>query len=460
MSLAIDGLVSGLNTTDLINQLMTIESQPQTLLKGKVTTTQTLVNALQGLNSSVASLAAIAKRTALPATVDLFTASSSATSVSVSAASGASAGQLDVSVTSVAKAQVSVSAAMTTWPDDPATLTIVKADGTKVELTAGSTSLSNIADTINASSAGVKAVRVAAGTDGGGNQLYRLQLSSTATGAAGAFSIYRGSAADVTAGTATDLMSASGAATITAASNASVTLWAGTPAEQVITSATNSFSDILPGVSITVSKVEASPVSITVAKDTAGVSSVAASLVSSLSAVFATIDAQSTVTQGTDSTGGSTTSAGVFIGNSTVRDIRTQVQAAASAPVNGKSPSEIGISITKDGTIQYDPDKFAAALSADPAGTQSMLQAIADRIATAATNASDKYTGTLTLNISGQQSSLKSLNDQIGEWDIRLASQRSGLETTYSALEVTLSNMKAQSSWLESQLSALSTSKG
>ena len=95
MSLAIDGLVSGLDTTSLINQLMTIESQPQTLLKNKVTTTQTLVNALQGLNSSVASLATVAKRTALPATVDLFTASASASSVSVTAASGASAGQLD-----------------------------------------------------------------------------------------------------------------------------------------------------------------------------------------------------------------------------------------------------------------------------------------------------------------------------------------------------------------------------
>ena len=456
MSLAIDGLVSGLNTTSLINQLMTIESQPQTLLKDKVTTAQTLVGALQGLNSSVAALASVAKRTAQPSTVDLFTAAASASSVAVSAATGATAGQLALSVTSVAKAQVSVSAAMTVWPDSPATFTITKADGTKTQLTAASTSISAVADAINASSAGVKAVRVAAGTDGGGNPLYRLQLSSTGTGAAGAFGVYRGTAADVTAGTATDLMAAPGAATIATAGDASVTLWAGTAAEQVITSSTNSFADILPGVSITVSKAETTPVTITVAKDAAGIGSVAATLVAGLAAVFSTIDSQSTVKQGTSSTGQATTAAGVLTGNGTVRDVRSRIQAAASAPVNGKSPSEIGLTVTRDGTIEYDDARFTAALAADPEGTQAMLQTIATRISDAATAASDKFSGTLTTTITGQQSSLQSLNDQISSWDVRLASQRAGLEKTYSALEVTLSNMKAQSSWLTAQLAALS----
>lgn len=38
-SLAIDGLVSGLKTTDLINSLMSVEGVPQTLLKNKLTIT-------------------------------------------------------------------------------------------------------------------------------------------------------------------------------------------------------------------------------------------------------------------------------------------------------------------------------------------------------------------------------------------------------------------------------------
>lgn len=458
-SLAIDGLVSGLDTTTLINQLMTLEAAPQTQLKSKVTTTQTLVSAYQSLNTSVASLASLAKKDAIPATSDLYSATSSASSVSVTAAAGSSAGQIDLTVTAVAKAQVSVTAAMSAWPDSPATFTVVKADGTKVELTAASSSMSDIADAINSSSSGVKASRVAAGTDSvTGDPLYRLQLTSSTTGAAASFDVFRGTSADVTAGTATNLLTASGAATVTAASDASVTLWAGTSAAQVITSSTNAFTDILPGVTINVSKVEASPVSITVAKDTAGISSLASNLVANLASVFNFLDSKSTVTPTTTATGAAGTTAGVFVGNSLARDVRNGILNAASDPVNGRSPSEIGITITRNGTIEYDAAKFTAALAADPAGTQAMFQTISGRIATAADAASNQYTGSITQAITGQKSSLTSLNDQIANWDVRLASQRAGLERVYSALEVSLSNLQAQSSWLTSQLAALDTS--
>ena len=160
------------------------------------------------------------------------------------------------------------------------------------------------------------------------------------------------------------------------------------------------------------------------------------------------------------STGEAGTTAGVFTGNRTARDVKSSVLTAATAPVNGRSPSEIGITITRDGSVEYDSAKFTAALAADPAGTQAMFQAIADRVAKAADDASNQYTGRITQVITGQQSSLTSLNDQISGWDVRLASQRSGLERTYSALEVSLSNLKAQSSWLTSQLAALTASSG
>jgi len=460
-SLAIDGLVSGLQTTDLINQLMAVEAAPQTLLKAKASSTQSLVSAFQSLNTSVASLASFAKKTAIPTSVDLFTATASAPSVTATATTGASPGQIDLSVTSIARTQVSVSAAMSEWPDAPATFTIVTADGAKVELTAASTSMSDIADAINTSSAGVRASRVAAGTDTlTGDPLYRLQLTSSATGAQGAFEVFRGTSDDVTAGTATNLLAAAGSATVTTASDASVTLWAGTAAEQVITSSTNSFADILPGVTIAVAKVEAAPVSVTVARDNAGVSSLASNLVANLTAVFNVIDSKSAVTPTTSAAGVAGTSAGVFTGNSTARDVKARIMTAATAPVDGRSPSEIGITITKDGTIQYDSAKFTAALASDPAGTQTMFQTIADRVATAADSASNQYTGSITQVITGQQSSLTSLGDQIADWDVRLASQRSGLERTYSALEVALSNLQAQSSWLTSQLAALTASTG
>ena len=75
-----------------------------------------------------------------------------------------------------------------------------------------------------------------------------------------------------------------------------------------------------------------------------------------------------------------------------------------------------------------------------------------------ATGASDKYEGTITLKIQSQEGMVKDLGEQIASWDLRLASRREGLQKTYAALEVTLSNLQSQSSWLSSQLASLSTS--
>lgn len=456
MSLAIDGLVSGLDTTSLINSLMKLEAAPQALLKTKVTASQTLVTALQGLNSSVANLATAAGNAAKPTSTDLFKATSSASSITVSASSGATAGRLDLSVTATAKAQVSVTAAMTEWPDDPATFTIVAADGSKTELTAASGSMADIATAINAAGAGVAAVRVAAGIDSGsGDPLYRLQLTSTETGADAAFSIFRGTEAEVTAMTAPNLLALPGSATVTSAADASVTLWAGTPAEQVITSATNSFSDILPGVSITVSAVEVAPASIAVARDVSAVGKVASGLVDAIKSSLSFIDARSAVTPGSSS-GGATT-AGVFTGNATVREVRGRILTAATAPVDGRSPSEIGLTITKDGSMTYDEAKFSAAYAADPVATTAMMRTIAERVEAAGQAASDKFGGSITNLITGQQSSIRSTNDQIASWDDRLNARRVTLERVYAALETQLSNLNAQSSWLSAQVAALPT---
>ena len=50
---------------------------------------------------------------------------------------------------------------------------------------------------------------------------------------------------------------------------------------------------------------------------------------------------------------------------------------------------------------------------------------------------------------------LESLNDQISDWDIRLADKQTQLNKQYSDLETTLASLQSQSSWLSSQLSSL-----
>ncbi|WP_431278791.1 flagellar filament capping protein FliD [Leifsonia poae] len=458
MGMAVDGLISGLDTTSLINQLMQAEAIPQTLLKNKVTDSTTYITALQSLNSKVAALADSAGKLAKPAGVDLHTASSSSTSVTATAGPGATDGTIDFTVDKVAQSQVTVTGPLTQWPDQPPVLTFVGSDGKVTQVTATSSSLADVAAAINKAGVGVSATRVSAGLDPSGQPLYRLQLSSTKTGATGSFTAYRGTPADVTAGTATNLLTEPGAAQVRAAQDAQLTLWAGTGAAQVVTSSTNSFTDVLPGVSVSVTTASTTPVTLTIARDDASITNVASSLVGSINDILSFISQQQAVTTSTNSTGGTVVTAGTFAGDLTVRDADQKLTAAAQAPIDGISPSTYGIVVASDGSISLDKDVFAAAMAKDPDKTKAAVQAVAARVADAAGLISDKHDGTVTTKITGEQKTVKGLSDQVADWDVRLADRRSTLEKTYANLEVQLQQLQSQSSWLTGQLASLSTS--
>ena len=51
---------------------------------------------------------------------------------------------------------------------------------------------------------------------------------------------------------------------------------------------------------------------------------------------------------------------------------------------------------------------------------------------------------------------IKGLNDQVSAWDIRLDLRKATLQRQFSGLEVALSKMQQQSSWLAGQLASLS----
>jgi flagellar hook-associated protein 2 len=91
----------------------------------------------------------------------------------------------------------------------------------------------------------------------------------------------------------------------------------------------------------------------------------------------------------------------------------------------------------------------------DPAGTEAMMTAIAQRVAGVADDASDSIDGSLTMKIKTQEGVVSDLGRQIEDWDRRLEIRRAGLLRTYSALEVTLGQLQSQQSWLAGQLATL-----
>lgn len=455
MATAIDGLASGLNTTAIINSLMSVEALPQTQLKTKLASNQTIISTLQSFNTKLTALKGVASGNAAAGALNLFTATSSSPSVTAKTTTAAVGGSIDLTVTQLAQTQVNVTAAMTSWPTDgagaPARLTIVDSTGKKTEIAPASTSLDDVVSAINAASGGALAVKVPAG-----NGTYRLQLTAAASGAAGAFTAYQGTAGQVTAGTAVDLMADPSAAVVKSGQDAKATLYAGTPAAQVLTSGTNTFADVLPGVSVTASAVSTGPVTITVASDVPGITKKAEELVKSVNDVLGFIAIYTAVSQTTDAKGATVPKAGIFTGNSTVRAVNDQVLASLSRPINGKSPAEYGINITKDGDFTFDAEKFSKALAADPAAAQAAVQGLAVRVADAATTAADPYSGSVSGLIKGRESEVRDLGNRIADWDQRLITRRATLQAVYTNMEVMLGGLQSQSAWLSGQISSLS----
>ncbi|MHC6219498.1 flagellar filament capping protein FliD [Arthrobacter sp. MMS24-S77] len=454
MGTSIDGLSSGLDTTSIINSLMSVEALPQTQLKTKLASDQTMISTLQSFNTKLAALRDLATGDSAANALNLFTASTTSPSLTATATTAATAGSIDLTVTQLAQTQVDVTAAMATWPVDgtgaPAHLTLVDSTGKQTEIVPASTSLDDVVTAINGASGGARAVKVPAG-----NGSYRLQLTATTSGAAGAFTVYQGTAAQVTAGTATDLMADPSAAVVKAAQDAKATLYAGTPAAQTLTSSSNTFTDLLPGVSVTATAVTSAPVTVTITSDTAGIAKKAGDLVASVNDVLGFVSIYTAVSSKTDANGVTAPTGGIFTGNSTVRAVNDQVLTALAMPVNGQSPSAYGINITKSGDFTFDSAKLATALAADPAGTQAALQTIASRVADAATAATDQFSGSVTGLIKGQQAEVADLGKQISDWDQRLASRRATLQAVYTNMEVLLGGLQSQSSWLSGQIASL-----
>ena len=462
-NLGIDGLVSGLDTTALINQLMQVEAAPQTLLKSKQSGAQTLVTALQALNAKVASLAENAATVAKAESWDAYKATSSATSATATTTAGAQPGSLTFTVDAVAASQVTLSAVTpddgTYLPQIPPAVTVAKGDGTLVTVYPATGSLSDVAQALNdAAEAGVKATVVR--VSNGETPTYRIQFTGVATGTDGEFAVYAGTSTEVeaalTAGTAVRLDTD----VVRTAADAQVTLWKGTAAEQVYTQSSNTFTGLMSGVDITVTKPTAptdDPVTVTVGRDQAAVTALAKGLVGSLGVVLSEISSRSATTTSTNSDGTTKVTGGLFTGDSAVRGIQQTLVEAASYGVDGVSPSTVGIVLGRDGTFTFDEALFTTALAEDPAKVQAVVAGLAARVADAASAVSDKYEGSLTLKIQGQEGLVKSYGTQIEDWDRRLAVRRESLQRTYSALEVTLSNLQSQSSWLAGQLASLPT---
>lgn len=454
---SVDGLISGLGTSDVIAQLLQLERQPQLRLQSQKTALATTTTAYQGLNTRFDAILQAAKALATTdgaAWTGMKATSSDTSTLLATAKAGAVPADLAVSVERLATAHTVVSETTIAGLDTivasgPVTFTI---DGTPTAAVAvGTGSLKDVISGINAANVGVRAaaVQVAPGQ-------YRLQLTSTATGEAGRFTVDPGSL-DGLADPGEAIPDAEAFDVLTVGVDAELRI--GGPGGYAVTSSSNRFVDLLPGVDLTA--VKAAPgvlVNVAVAGDVDGMTAGVEKLVNAVNSALGFINDQSTYNQETGRKG-------PLLGNSLTRQLQQRLFGALGLDLPGSSLGDVGLKLGANG-LQLDKAALAAAYAADPAkvveaftgaATAAAGDGLATKLAEIGELAAKPGTGLVSLAITATEDRARSYTRDIEAWDVRLASREATLRRQYAAMENALGTLKNQSTWLAGQISGLPT---
>lgn len=444
---------NSIDVASLVSQLMAVERQPITKLNTKTTAYQAKISALGLIKSNVSSFQTAVQALGSSSSSSLlaFKATpSDATVLSASASSTAVAGSYSINVTTLARAQ-NLAAAGQTLDTDPigtiastATFT-VGATSTDISIAAGAT-LQDIRTAINAANIGVTATIV---NDGSGSP-YRLAISSNNTGLSNSVSsitvklggddaINSLLSYNPTENTPVPAPAVPMAQTV-AAVNAVFTV----NGIQII-KASNIVTDAIEGVTLTLSK-EATPATLTVARDTAAVSDKVAGFVKAYNDLYSALK---------NSTAYKSKSA--LEGDATLRSFMTQMRGIASAAVSGGTLTnmyQVGLTFKADGTMQLDSAALSSAMGTnfnDVANLFNSATGYATTFGSWATSA-NAVGGTIDTKTAGFNTSITNIATQISTLEARMTQLQKQYTTTYSNLNVLLSSMGKTSAYLSQQL--------
>ena len=363
------GIGSGVLTSDLVDQLVAAERSPtDTRLNRKTEQTDALLSAYGKLRSAVTELRLPMRQLSAPDNLKAFSASSSNEEIGVAVDSTkANRGTYNVDVTSLASAQALASNAVFDDRDSTSvgqgTLTLNVGDNTaNITIDNSNDSLQGLANAINDSDAGVSAGVIDTGNG------FQLVLSADETGTANAVSI---SVSGDNSGTDTDNLGLSRFAFnagMDVGAGLQETIAATDAVMQIngveITRSTNSFENVIDGLTFDISGTGISTVR--VEQDLGAVSGRVQGFVDKFNSLQSTID----------SLAGFNAEAGrgsLLTGDSTVRDIQNQLRQILTRVVPGlenssvRSLADVGITTNfETGGLEFDRAKFEEQLKNNP----------------------------------------------------------------------------------------------
>lgn len=344
-----------------------------------------------------------------------FSATSSNEANTVSANSQAQAGTYSFYVTKLAQAQQTTFNMSDDTFSASGTFELTMDDGTTMDIDLAAADedgdnfidASELVDAINDSddNPGVSAALVK--TDG----TTTIMLTSDTTGAQSAFSV------NVTGNTSFSDQITASKNNVTDAQDAEIHL--GSQTGPAITSSSNTFDDVIPGVTMTFS--EASDpddpndvTTFTVAEDSSGSQEKVQTFVDAYNTLIDTIDSLT-------SYGDDDTAAGVFAGDAGMNSLANQMDDIAHASYGGVSIVDYGITLDSDGHLQIDSTQFSEEMEKNPDGLTSIfvgddsMVAQMDDLMDSYLDSSNGIIAMRQENIDDQQSKIQDESDQLTE---------------------------------------------
>jgi len=443
------GLGSGLDIEGLVSKLVAAEGQPASLrlntkeanLQADLSALGSLKGALSAFQTSVQGLkdiSAFQARTATSSNTDLFT---------VSADSSAVAGSFSITVDQLAQSAKMRSGNFTSDTEvvGAGTLTLGLGTSSFNITTDSTTTLAGVRDAINQASdnPGIKATLIK--VDSGS----QLVLTSDKVGAANAISIAATPTSPSPPNDLTRLATAS-LISIQTASDAIIHVDG-----QQVTKASNSFSDVVSGVTIALNKADpltTGTLSIALNKD--AVKSKVNDFIKAYNSLAGTMSSLSSYNAGTKQ-------AARLFGDATLRGVQNQIRQALANPVQGATGfptlAEIGIKTNKSGALELDATKFDNVTASNSAAV-SQLFASGNGLATRFDNVIKSYLssdGAVSSRLDGVNKQIVGITEQRGKLNVRLAGIEARYRKQFTAMDTLVGQLQSTGSYLTQQLANL-----
>jgi flagellar hook-associated protein 2 len=359
MGFSIDGLVSGFDTTTIIESLLGFQQKQIDTFnsrKAEITTQQTSFKSIEAqmltLQSSISRL-----NRSTSSVFDAFTATSSDEAViEVAAGSKASTGNYQLTVESLAAAHQIASQAYADTTEQIAqgdyTFTVGSGAAQTITVDATNNTLSSFVQAINDQAEDLSANLIYDQNEAG----YRILLSSDKTGAANTISV--SNTADAGTGTIADF---SGTA-VQEASDAQIRLGSG-PGAITASYETNQIDDLISGVTLNLRSADAAKtISIEVAQDNSSAIAAIDSFVTDFNSIIDFIDQQTAFNPESNQ-------ASPLTGNRSVSVIKNRLLTTVTDSMPSSSGlsrlSQIGVDVNTTGKLQLDRERLTQALNGE-----------------------------------------------------------------------------------------------